>query len=1228
MGRRERLLKSRASKGSVPRRSYQFLAHIVFTFAILLAVLPLATAQDELPRGSIQGTVIDPSGAPVAGAALNIFSKQTETSAAAVTDAQGKYDSGPLPKGTYGIEIEARNFRISRFSVIVQDGKTTNGDRKLVRIDPGAPELKGQIDPAELNEFPIDGRELLGLTQFEPGILVQDGRSLDATKTGNFATSIDKISGSSTQYRLDGADIRDETKGDVTQNVARSSAQELTVSRSALDVDIGPTSSGVVDIKTRSGTDNLHGEAFGLFRDHRILFAKMPGRQDLPYQREDFGGRVGGALIKDKAFFFIGAEGVNLDARRAVAMPSPFQARTGSFSAPFRNNSGSGRLDYKLSDTTRAFYRFAYNFNRSVDDFGDDYSIYQNHSTSPSHTVGLDLARGDYAHSFRFNFLQYHNSLQDTTAGFNPLGVSLPVNLRFSDLGGGRVQFGQSPFAPQTTYQRNVEGRWDATREFGDHTFHFGGSVNWISTGGYASPYALAPQVTTALGAGIDPNPLDYPVLGATISNGQRFSSEKSGFGFSHGMLADIRLQGYVADAFRYRENLTITLGVHYMRDTGQLNSDLSRIPCTAANPGLPSGFVPCTGNAALLDQFSPQAGQGLPIRQPNYNFAPQVGFAWDPFRNGRTIVRGGAGVFYDTSLMSNARLDRPTRLRSGLYGATDVLSCAPGSAAGTTAVYFPTANGLPTAVRSIDGLDLASQVCGQPVGTVAGAIADLQTAYAAAVTAAGAASNPNFVGNSLSLSLPVNGLAAIAPGRSNGSYQSPRSFQMNFGIQREVWGGGTFTANYVRNISEHYGLIVDTNHVGDANYLYKNVSGVPTAALNAITNTITQRAPQCLPGVPISAGAISQLAISCYISSVTNPSINDFAANGLDSGVAFLGGLPANIAVPVSPGADPRDFGAAFPGVNALVGQGSFQTSSGQSLYNAGQFSLKQKYTQDFFIFRGGDILLAYTLSKFVSNGGDNPAGANVAYDYRNPGLYKGPSPLDRRHQLTAAWTMQTRWGGVLSFTGRYASPAPLLPSMLVNSGNPQTTPGEIFRTDFTGDGTPGDRFPFKRVGPFDALSSSDLSTAINTYNSTQAGSLTPAGTALVTAGLFSQTQLATLKGVTPYIVLPPLRQFNNEIFKSLDAAISWPFRFSDRLTVEPTARFFNVFNFASFLPLSGQLTYYFPGSGAPATGGAGSANGTPPGNSRDVLRIGQGSGVYNFGAPRQMEFGVKVTF
>jgi hypothetical protein len=1217
------LLKLRASKVPGKRGSHFSLANIAFTFGIVLLATALGRAQDELPRGSIQGVVVGPSGAPVVGALVAIDSRTTDTQLALHTDAAGKYDSGPLPKATYFVRIEALNYRINRFTLDVRDGQTTNGDRALVLINPGPPTLQGKISPEETEEFPIDGRDVLNTTQFQPGILVQDGRSLDATKTGNFAVSINKVSGQASLYTLDGVDLNDETRGDVTQNVAQSSVQELGVTRAAANVSTGPTSSGVVSMTTGSGTNNLHGDVYGLFRDNSVIFAKAAGGQNLTFQREDFGGRVGGALIKDKAFLFVGAEGVHQNANRAVVMPSPFQALTGSYSAPFRNTSASGRLDWDFSKTAHAFYRFAYNFNRSVDDFGDDYSIYQNHDTSPAHGFGLDLTRGEYVHSLRVGFLRYQNSLQDATSGINPLGTPLPVNLRFSDLAGGRVQFGQSPFAPQETLQRSLEGRYDGIRVHGDHTWRFGGSANWIGTGGYNTPYGLAPQVTTALVNRTDPNPLDYPVLFASLSNGQRFATEHSGFGFPQGAQSDIRLQGYLGDAFRYRENLTLTFGVHYTRDTGRLDSDIGRILCTSANPGLPIAFRPCTGSNSLLDQFSTLPFQGGTVTQPNYNFAPQIGFAWDPFHNGRTVVRGGAGVFYDTSLLSNVRLDRPARLSNGLYSATDVLSCAPGSAAGTTAVYFPVANGLPTPVRSIDGLDLATQVCGQPVGLVGNAIADLQSAYQAAVAAAGASGNPNFVGNTLSLSLPTNGLAAFAPAQ-----QSPRSYQINLGLQREVWGGGTFTVDYVRNMSERFGIVIDTNHVGDFNYLYKNGNGVPTAALNAITNTIAQRAPACLPGVPLSAGAISQAAISCYISAVVNPSINDFAANGLDSGVAFLGGRPASIGVQVPGLADPRDFGAAFPGANALVGQADFQTSGGQSLYNGVQMSLKQKVVYDFFIFRGGDLLLSYTYSKFISNGGDTPSQSTVAYDSRNPGFYKGPSPLDRRNQLTAAWTMQSRWGGYLSFIGRYASPAPLIPSMLVNSGNPQATPGEVFRTDFTGDGTPGDLFPFRKVGPFSSVSSSSLASDISTYNQTQAGSLTPAGQALVTAGLLTSTQMATLRATTPFVVVPPMGQFSNDIFKSFDAAITWPFKLGERFTILPSARFYNVFNFGNFQPLSGQLTYYYPGPGQPLVGGAGSANGTPSGNSRDVLRIGQGSGVYNYGAPRQLEFGVKLTF
>ena len=103
---------------------------------------------------------------------------------------------------------------------------------------------------------------------------------------------------------------------------------------------------------------------------------------------------------------------------------------------------------------------------------------------------------------------------------------------------------------------------------------------------------------------------------------------------------------------------------------------------------------------------------------------------------------------------------------------------------------------------------------------------------------------------------------------------------------------------------------------------------------------------------------------------------------------------------------------------------------------------------------------------------------------------------------------------------------------------------------------------------------------------------------------------------------------QVTNPWFKSLDAAVSWPLRVRESIMIEPRISLYNVFNFANFSPLVGQLTYFYPSVFQPQSGGPGAANGTTSGATHDGLRTNFGSGVYNAGAPRQMEFGVKVTF
>jgi hypothetical protein len=518
------LLKLRASCGRGKRRN----SLVILFLGVFVALLGglRGFAQEDLPKGSIEGTIIDAAGAPVAGAAVYLNSHSAEVPLTLTTDKDGKYSTGALNAGVYTVQVELRNYNANRFFVTVRDGKTSNGDRKLTRVEPGTPTLQGKVSPEEIAKLPINGRDVLNTAQFQSGVLIQDGRSLDATKTGTFAASIHKFSGADTLYTLDGIALTDENKGGTTQNVALSSVDEILVNRAMLNVSAGPTSAGELNMKTGSGSAGLHGEAFALFRDQSIAFANAPGGQDLPFRRTDFGGKLGGTLIQDKAFFFLDVEHVTQDAHRAVVFPAPFQAETGSFSSPFRNTSASGKLDWSPSSTTHGFYRFAYNWNKSVDDFGDGYSVYQNHNNAPSHTFGLDLTRGPYIHSVRFGYSRYHNSLQDATGQFGTGGLfGLPASVRFTDLAGGQVQFGPSQFAPQETLQQNLEARYDGTRRAGDHTFRFGASINRINIGGYANAYGLAPQMSTALMGGTDANPLDYPLLLATLSNGQGFAT-------------------------------------------------------------------------------------------------------------------------------------------------------------------------------------------------------------------------------------------------------------------------------------------------------------------------------------------------------------------------------------------------------------------------------------------------------------------------------------------------------------------------------------------------------------------------------------------------------------------------------------------------------------------------------------------------------------------------------
>src|SRR6202035_3072509 len=180
---------------------------------------------------------------------------------------------------------------------------------------------------------------------------------------------------------VDDVDISDETVGTTTQDIPASAINEFQLSQSSLDLSNDLTSSGAINVTTKSGTNQIHGEAFGLFRDRSVGGAAPPlppGQKIPPFQRSQFGGNLGGAIIKDKLFYFLDGERTKQDSQVTVQFPSPFDIYDSALTVPFRDNELMARLDYNLGHNVRLFYRFNYSCHSLPVAIGDGFAQHVN----------------------------------------------------------------------------------------------------------------------------------------------------------------------------------------------------------------------------------------------------------------------------------------------------------------------------------------------------------------------------------------------------------------------------------------------------------------------------------------------------------------------------------------------------------------------------------------------------------------------------------------------------------------------------------------------------------------------------------------------------------------------------------------------------------------------------------------------------------------------------------
>lgn len=1194
----------------------------LFFLLIALASLP-SPAQEAPTTGTIQGTVKDADGTPIEAARVLFRSRVEGTSSVARSGKDGAFVSDSLVPGEYTVSVEAANFLLAETRVTIKAGEAATADFKLDPINPGPARLESRLPGESMDRLPINGRHPLEMARLEPGLQVVDGAILEAGKSGYQALSINSQVGRTVHYDIDEVEAMDETKGAAIANLPAETVRELVVDRTVPEVFQSLNAAGSVRLVTRSGGDEWHGDVFGNYRDKRAGLTGFPSGSGTKYDRQQYGFGLGGALIKDKAFLFVGGERAKQDGQLPFYQGFPYSLGPSLRDSYFRENMLTARLDYNWSESAKWFVRFSYDNANQIGPTGS-WAGYRDQVNVPSGVFGIDWNRGRFAHSGRFGYQKLVNAINPAFGADTLIWPGSPFHQQI-----GSFELGPSVLGPRQTVQRDLFGRYDGSTPFRDrHTLRFGGAIHYITQNDFYAPGDFGPSVTSSNGIDVidaifndpspafpplfpgDPrgaagNPLNYPVGTVTIYNGLGNFSEHSALNRNSGGHTDTRVELYAADTFKLYPNLNITVGVNYARDTGRTDSDLAPVP--------------------TLDQFGNIKGLGNRVSQPNWNFAPQAGIAWDPGRHGRTIVRAGGGMFFDNFLLQNSYQDRISRLSQGQYSRS--LSLCPNGS-----VLFPDGSIVNSVTVDSEPIDIATGICGQPIGIAAPAIEALQSAFL--TNQESVTGGPNVYGLTNS---NANFGGLLAP-----NFRTPRIVHMSAGLQRELGEHTMFSIDYVREIGTQYPLGIDTNHVGDARYLTdgsnpdpsQNTYATELDAINAtlLANPLSAACPQAT-----ATGSTSQLAVNCYIASVPGASIVDFARNGLDSSNAFCGAFPcAALGL--------RD--AAFGGINPAVGSNVMYFPSGRTKYAAVHAMFKTSGTLRAPGVRHWDLGVSYTYSKYQSNvamadgsGGDFTL-LSRAEDYIHPHVgHFGASGLDRRNMFTFTPSLELLRGARLTILTQFLSPLELSARLPQLDGG--GVAGEIFRTDATGDGTVGDLLPGTAVGGLGGYSGNDLSKAIGVYNTNYAGRLNSAGLQLVNAQLFTSQQLATLGAVYPFVCAQPPSQANCQAvaghnaqspwLKTMDVRFSWPFRIGERVRFEPSVAAFNVFNFANFGGAGQQLNGVLDGSPGSSLNNASSpgfcGNSTAFCTSR-LDRVVAGSGTYGLGAPRQLEFGVRITF
>ena len=739
-----------------------------------LICFPQCPARAQAPTGTITGVVTDPAGAHVSGARVRLTDRDSGLTRSIITSTEGVYIAAALPPGAYRVTAEATGFRLSERLATVEAGTTTTVNFTLeigevtekVIVSDVAPlinyeqhQVGGLVSRGQIETLPLNGRNFLDLAKLEPGVtnpIRGSNNRIFVPMLGAGLQSSPRIG--YTRVTVDGGDINlIGTPGAVLQ-VSQEAVQEFQMATVNFDLSTSLTTDGVINIVTRSGGNNFHGSGFYFYRDHNL--AAYPGLQrdltnpDPFFQRDQFGYQIGGPIRKNRAFFFTNYERNDQRGVLSIQPLTPdFAPLGGIFPSPLLGNQFNVRFDVRLTRNHTAFLRYTHDgssfFAPNLGDSLPSGWSRINNRADQTMTGLTSVFSSSVVNDLRFSYFYFRS--KETPAGADDchgcLGVGAP-RIIIPDAG---MAFGagRSLLGPAHRYELTDS----LMRQTGKHHLRFGfdmehssGAVSIIDQEpaiiALYSPREIRDFNETQPPASQIPLPTSVLTLADILRLPLKSFVTAVGPGLppiERGFRTD-RVQDlyrlYAADTWRINSRLTVNYGLAWSYEPHSLNTDLTKPKLLTAILG-PDDLNPPHAKAA--------------------NFAPTFGFALAATSDGKTVIRGGAGRYFD--FVSFNSLDI-TNERTALSPAGTARRSTPGSAIfyqGRALNFAPT----PT---SFTGADL--------LAIIPGIRADLLAQL-----------NPNnrdFTFRNLNLDKTGSFL-------SDPFYETPYGLHFSLGVQREL---------------------------------------------------------------------------------------------------------------------------------------------------------------------------------------------------------------------------------------------------------------------------------------------------------------------------------------------------------------------------------------------------------------------------------------------------------